>query len=137
MILINFITPPKCKKIQKDRNGIPILYNTPFGNTPYGNNPFNNNSSNNTSLGDTTNRKGNRSELSHIIRKMIFNRDLGLCHYCGRKVKWRKTFTVDHKNPISLGGTDSMENMVCCCRKCNTKKSNLPYATFLTIIQKR
>lgn len=55
---------------------------------------------------------------------MILLRDGFICHYCGTT---EAQMTVDHKIPISCGGDDSPENLVCCCHSCNRKKANKPY----------
>ena len=31
---------------------------------------------------------------------------------------------VDHINPVTLGGTNNIENLICACWECNSKKSN-------------
>jgi hypothetical protein len=37
--------------------------------------------------------------------------------------------TVDHIIPVSMGGTDEIENLVPCCRVCNSKKGNRNFLT--------
>ena len=32
--------------------------------------------------------------------------------------------TIDHLVPMSKGGSDELENLVSCCRRCNSKKNN-------------
>lgn len=45
------------------------------------------------------------------------------CYYCERKLTEDEK-TVDHKLPVSRGGTNDMQNLVICCQKCNSKKSD-------------
>lgn len=45
------------------------------------------------------------------------------CYYCGKKIEGRDK-TVDHKIPISKGGTNARENLVMCCQSCNSHKNN-------------
>ncbi len=60
-----------------------------------------------------------------LSRKNILRRDNHRCQYCGRS---DLPLTIDHVNPKSKGGTDSWENMVCACVKCNNKKGDrLPH----------
>jgi 5-methylcytosine-specific restriction endonuclease McrA len=40
------------------------------------------------------------------------------CYYCRR----RKADTVDHVVEVDRGGTSELENMVPCCRTCNSRK---------------
>lgn len=43
------------------------------------------------------------------------------CAYCSCELD-EETFTVDHKVPVSKGGTDDLENLVPACRSCNSSK---------------
>lgn len=50
----------------------------------------------------------------------------GVCFYCEKKVPFRQ-LTMDHILPLSRGGRSSKDNLVPCCKKCNTlKKSMMP-----------
>ncbi len=50
----------------------------------------------------------------------------GKCHFCEKKVKF-KDLTMDHLLPLARGGRSTKENIVPCCKTCNTrKKSMLP-----------
>jgi hypothetical protein len=42
----------------------------------------------------------------------------GNCHYCGREER----LTLDHVVPLSKGGENRPENIVCSCRWCNASK---------------
>lgn len=48
------------------------------------------------------------------------------CFYCGKEIT---PFTVDkqidHKIPISRGGTNNINNLVICCKSCNSGKREL------------
>ena len=48
----------------------------------------------------------------------------GKCYFCGKKVKF-KELTMDHLLPLSLGGRSTKENIVPCCKSCNTKKKSM------------
>jgi 5-methylcytosine-specific restriction endonuclease McrA len=56
-----------------------------------------------------------------LSRRSILARDNYTCQYCGHK---GKDLTVDHIIPKRLGGPVSWDNLVCCCKKCNTKKGD-------------
>lgn len=47
----------------------------------------------------------------------------GKCHYCGRSVK-PSELTMDHVIPVSRGGKSDRNNVVPCCKECNTAKKN-------------
>ncbi|MFN3603550.1 MAG: HNH endonuclease [Leptonema sp. (in: bacteria)] len=48
----------------------------------------------------------------------------GICYYCKRKFKPQE-LTMDHKIPLSRGGESIKENLVPCCKECNSKKKHL------------
>jgi 5-methylcytosine-specific restriction endonuclease McrA len=56
-----------------------------------------------------------------LSRRGIFARDGYTCQYCGTNAK---ELTIDHVVPKRLGGGATWENLVCCCRRCNTKKGD-------------
>lgn len=56
-----------------------------------------------------------------LSRRTIFARDNYTCQYCGATAK---DMTIDHVIPKRSGGNASWDNLVCCCRKCNMKKSD-------------
>lgn len=54
-----------------------------------------------------------------LSRRAVFARDQGRCQYCGRSAE-----SIDHVVPRSKGGPHTWENVVACCRKCNTYKGD-------------
>lgn len=54
-----------------------------------------------------------------LNRKAVFARDHGKCQYCGNGAE-----SIDHVVPRSRGGEHVWENVVACCRRCNTTKAN-------------
>lgn len=56
-----------------------------------------------------------------LSRRSILARDNYTCQYCGHT---GKELTVDHIVPKRVGGPTSWENLVCCCKKCNTRKGD-------------
>ncbi|WP_417916920.1 HNH endonuclease [Candidatus Electronema sp. JC] len=50
----------------------------------------------------------------------------GLCHYCQQKFVPGE-LTMDHVVPLALGGRSVKNNLVPCCKECNTaKRASLP-----------
>lgn len=90
---------------------------------------------------DGSNQSGNiESVTSHrnsrnpkLIVKLfrLFN---GVCHYCKRKITINEA-TKDHKIPLSKGGTNSKDNLLLSCWKCNNKKGNMNYEDFINLIR--
>jgi 5-methylcytosine-specific restriction endonuclease McrA len=56
-----------------------------------------------------------------LSRRNLLHRDGYTCQYCGDR---RHDLTIDHIVPRSKGGTDSWENVVAACLKCNVKKGD-------------
>lgn len=56
-------------------------------------------------------------------RQGLFVRDNGQCGYCLRRLNLQDS-TIDHIIPRSRGGKHIWENLILCCKKCNTKKGN-------------
>jgi 5-methylcytosine-specific restriction endonuclease McrA len=56
-------------------------------------------------------------------RRNIFARDDHTCQYCARGFSLAQ-LSLDHILPRSRGGQSNWENVVCCCLKCNTRKSD-------------
>ena len=72
--------------------------------------------------------KNKRVALDPLLKKAITDelvkKQKGRCMYCGRKVG-RDLFDLDHKNPVSRGGTNRKSNFQLLCRTCNTRKGAL------------
>ncbi len=56
-----------------------------------------------------------------LTNAALFARDRSLCLYCGKEYH-RHSLTRDHVVPISKGGKDVWENVVCACFNCNSRK---------------
>jgi 5-methylcytosine-specific restriction endonuclease McrA len=56
-----------------------------------------------------------------------------LCFYCGAKLRPANR-TLDHKLPLSRGGTNTIDNVVPACRPCNQRKHRLTTEEFLAEI---
>ncbi|MGJ4803904.1 HNH endonuclease [Luteimonas sp. SDU82] len=56
-----------------------------------------------------------------LTNASLFARDQHLCMYCGKGYS-RQLLTRDHVVPLSRGGRDIWENVVCACFHCNSRK---------------
>ena len=54
-----------------------------------------------------------------VTRRSVFARDGHRCQYCGAQAE-----NIDHVVPRSRGGAHSWDNVVACCRRCNTRKED-------------
>lgn len=64
-----------------------------------------------------------RRRIGTETRRELWERENRRCAYCGTKIGLSEV-TVDHKIPLSRGGPDSRENMVCACIGCNKLKAD-------------
>lgn len=62
--------------------------------------------------------------IKKIIRFEVFKRDGFQCGYCG-KMPPEATLEIDHINPVSLGGSDDINNLLTACFDCNRGKRNV------------
>lgn len=49
------------------------------------------------------------------------------CYYCGKDLNdkiFKDRKTIDHKQPVTRGGTNDKENLVVACQSCNSSKGN-------------
>jgi hypothetical protein len=69
--------------------------------------------------------KNRRVPISKKLRFEIFQRDSFTCQYCKRsKNEDNVKLQLDHKIPVSEGGTDHINNLITSCEDCNLGKSN-------------
>ncbi|MFZ2406825.1 MAG: HNH endonuclease [Methylobacter sp.] len=65
-----------------------------------------------------------RTSISRQLRFEIFQRDNFTCQYCNKSKDDGASLQIDHKKPLSKGGTDSFENLITACSDCNLGKSD-------------
>lgn len=57
------------------------------------------------------------------VRRDVWDKSNGRCWYCGVQTNPWKDFCIDHHHPSAKGGSDEIDNLVPCCRTCNSRKS--------------
>ena len=63
--------------------------------------------------------------ISKEIRQQVRERAKYLCEYCHSSEEASAArFEIDHIQPRSLGGTDTIENLVLACQRCNSYRYN-------------
>ena len=63
----------------------------------------------------------------------------GTCWYCGQKVGYHN-LTMDHVIPLARGGRSTKDNLVPCCKECNTQKKNalpIEWDAYMEDLQRR
>jgi len=61
-----------------------------------------------------------RRPISNQLRYRVLERDGFACRYCGAS---GVRLEIDHRMPVSKGGTNDPSNLVTSCRPCNNGKS--------------
>lgn len=64
-----------------------------------------------------------RKPISKSIRFEVFKRDKFTCQYCGKSAP-DVVLHIDHIQPVSNGGDNSITNLITACAACNGGKSN-------------
>lgn len=44
------------------------------------------------------------------------------CYYCVREIKTDEVWTLEHKEPLKLGGSHQLDNLCKSCTECNQSK---------------
>ena len=68
-------------------------------------------------------QKMKRKQYTTYEREMIYRKGDCKCYLCGKDLLLSE-MTLDHVVPLNKGGADCLENLMPCCRECNTWKSN-------------
>lgn len=63
-----------------------------------------------------------RKAITKKLRFDVFKRDSFTCQYCG-SVPPNVVLEIDHINPVSLGGDNSIDNLITSCFECNRGKA--------------
>eukprot|EP00466_Bigelowiella_natans_P009148 jgi/Bigna1/61517/fgenesh1_kg.22_\ len=63
-----------------------------------------------------------RPSLKPNLRRRVFTRDNCTCCYCGKNFELRH-LTIDHRYPVSKGGSNNIDNLVTSCFPCNKEKA--------------
>jgi 5-methylcytosine-specific restriction endonuclease McrA len=77
-----------------------------------------------------------RNSIALRIRREVWERDNGQCHYCGSALpvpgNRKTTITqIDHIVSVAKGGSDDLSNLILACKVCNRHKGKKDYRTFL------
>jgi len=64
-----------------------------------------------------------RRRVPRFSKSNLFLRDISTCQYCNTPFP-KSSLTVDHVNPVSLGGKTRWDNCVSACGPCNGHKGN-------------
>lgn len=68
-------------------------------------------------------KKKKRVQFGSTMRNLVYTRDKGKCYLCGEFISY-DNFTIDHVVPLDKGGDNTVDNLRCCCGRCNIMKGN-------------
>lgn len=77
----------------------------------------------------------NNRKFSEYEKKTIYAKANGKCALCGEPVKFKK-MTVDHKIPLSKGGTNDISNLQLAHLICNRTKADLVSDEFVELAKR-
>ena len=76
-----------------------------------------------------------RKSFSSKERLTIYRKTEGHCYLCGEFVDF-DSFEVEHKIPLSKGGTNDLKNLFCSCHCCNSIKQDIYPKDFIEKISR-
>jgi 5-methylcytosine-specific restriction endonuclease McrA len=82
--------------------------------------------------------KGNGGSFTTDELNALFEKQEGFCFYCGRLLfeSFSQTFHIEHKIPISRGGSNDISNIALSCAQCNFKKGTMTHDEFQQDLKK-
>lgn len=75
-------------------------------------------------------RQAGVSTVERINRAEIIARDNRTCYLCGRTLAIGERVTLDHVQPLALGGSHTADNLRVACTSCNSRKNILTVEEF-------
>jgi hypothetical protein len=67
------------------------------------------------------NRNIGKKRFPRVTKRRLLAKTGGCCYYCGEMLN-STNYTVDHITPKVSGGENDFENLVPCCKSCNSAK---------------
>jgi hypothetical protein len=84
-------------------------------------------------------KKGNGGTFTFKELNELFEQQEGFCYYCGELLyaSFDREIHIEHKIPISRGGSNDITNIVLSCAKCNLSKGAKTDVEFLKLVTKQ
>lgn len=84
--------------------------------------------------GHLVRRAAGKAPPKYDLGRMMCEQD-GKCAYCGELLSG--PYHIDHKTPVSRGGTNDVSNLHLTCPRCNMKKGAMTHEEFLVSKRRR
>lgn len=86
-------------------------------------------------------KKGHRAHSgAKRMREKLFKKQKGKCFYCGYRMRKAKgngnSVTLEHRTPLSRGGSHAHKNLAAACYTCNTRKRSMLESEFLLMLER-
>lgn len=78
--------------------------------------------------------KGAEGKFTKNDIKRMFDEQKGICPYCNEDIT--EEYHIEHKTPISRGGSNWPENLHLTCAPCNYKKKTLTHEEFIDKLER-
>lgn len=75
-----------------------------------------------------------RVRIGTAMRKAVLKRGNEKCAYCGRRLDMQH-LTIDHYHPLDKNGSNSVDNLLPACKKCNGFKANMTKNEFRLLLR--
>lgn len=75
-------------------------------------------------------------KLPALLTRTVLTRDGRRCVFCERTEADGAVLTVDHVVPRVWGGSDRLDNLVCCCRRCNELKGTMDHIAYADMLER-
>ena len=66
------------------------------------------------------------------VRAILHDLQNGVCHYCKMRIEMDQ-WSIDHRVPLSRGGTNARRNKIGACKTCNNQKGSLTELEFIAL----
>ena len=80
-------------------------------------------------------KRGAEGRYNAMDVKRIYAQQGGTCHYCAKPLGGK--YQVDHKTPLSRGGSNWPDNLCCACGPCNARKNAKTESEFRNVLSTR
>ncbi|MDN3558138.1 HNH endonuclease [Halomonas maura] len=68
-------------------------------------------------------RSASKTLKEHLLKEKHQSGEVLSCYYCGKRIAAEKSH-LEHKRPLSRGGTNRRSNLTIACASCNLSKGN-------------